>query len=224
MSSIKAALLTALLPVLFLAPQRVSAHYDPGTQRWLNRDPVGETEGLNLFSFVENGPTLAVDTDGLSVWKNTIRVCNQSGKLIKQIRERNFEKAIQITKETLQDIARHGEQHPVVHVPGDPAARDRTASALADNGKVKGPEQHGQYPPHVHPDDGPFSDTHVQDVHPHYPWGGAVSAAFLGIFAPTATEGADSGDTSYFLLGAAWDALTWLDPVGVTDLMECVCK
>ena len=47
---------------------------------------------------------------------------------------------------------------------------------------------------------------------------------FVGVFAPTAAEGADSGDTGYFLLGAAWDALTWLDPVGITDLMECTCK
>jgi len=199
-------------------------YYDPNLQRWLNRDPIGERRGLNLFTFVDNGPTLAVDTDGLSLWNNTIRVCKQSGKLIKQIRERNFERAIQMTKESLRDLERHGEHHPVVHVPGDPAARDRTARALSDTGGLKGPEQHGDYPPHVHPVDGPFSHTHVQDIHPHFPWGGALGGFFVGVFAPTAAEGADSGDTGYFLLGAAWDALTWLDPVGITDLMECTCK
>jgi hypothetical protein len=221
---ITAGILSALVATLLLSPERVSAYYDPGVQRWLNRDPLAETDGLNLFNFAGNEPVSAVDTDGLSVWKNTVRVCKQSGKLIKQIRERRFEKAMQMTKESLQDLERHGEHHPVVHVPGDPSARDQTARALSDDGRLRGPEQHGQYPPHFHPNDGPFVHTHVQDVHPHFPWGGALGATFLGIFAPTATEGADSGDNGYLLLGAAWDALTWADPVGVTDLMECLCN
>lgn len=208
---------------LLWSPNLASAHYDPGLQRWLNRDPLEETAGLNLFSFTENAPISAVDTDGLSIWRNTVRVCKQSGKLIKQIRERNFERAMQMTKESLQDMARHGEHRPVVHVSGDSAARDRVAGGLANSGGVRGPEQRGKYPPHVHPKDGPFRNTHVQNVHPHFPWGGAVGGVVLGIFAPTAAEGADSGDTEYFLLGAAWDALSWLDPVGITDLMRCGC-
>lgn len=66
-----------------------SAFYDPGTQRWLNRDPLGElgfeigrghqtfksmqlfprfaelSEGADLYEFVRNNPNGFVDTDGL---------------------------------------------------------------------------------------------------------------------------------------------------------------
>ncbi len=33
--------------------------YNPTSQRWLNRDPIGEMGGFNLFTFVGNGPFLA---------------------------------------------------------------------------------------------------------------------------------------------------------------------
>ncbi len=38
--------------------------YDPGVQRWLNRDPLGERAGLNSYSFVLNNPLNAVDGNG----------------------------------------------------------------------------------------------------------------------------------------------------------------
>ena len=38
--------------------------YDPNLQRWLNRDPIGERGGLNLFTFVQNSPPNLVDRDG----------------------------------------------------------------------------------------------------------------------------------------------------------------
>lgn len=38
--------------------------YDPSSQRWLNRDPIGEDGGLNLCGFVENGPLNRVDAFG----------------------------------------------------------------------------------------------------------------------------------------------------------------
>ena len=44
--------------------------YDPGLQRWLNRDPLGERGGINLFEFVGNVPTHAVDRFGLQVIVN----------------------------------------------------------------------------------------------------------------------------------------------------------
>ena len=28
--------------------------YDPATQRWLNRDPIGEADGPNLYAYVRN--------------------------------------------------------------------------------------------------------------------------------------------------------------------------
>jgi RHS repeat-associated protein len=40
-------------------------YYDPGTGRWLNRDPMGEAGGLNLYQYVYNSPLNYVDPDGL---------------------------------------------------------------------------------------------------------------------------------------------------------------
>ena len=42
--------------------------YDPSLQRWLNRDPIGEAGGINLYGFVGNEPSAMVDLEGLSGW------------------------------------------------------------------------------------------------------------------------------------------------------------
>jgi len=39
--------------------------YDPGLQRWPNRDPIGETDSINLFSFVSNRSVNNIDPNGL---------------------------------------------------------------------------------------------------------------------------------------------------------------
>jgi RHS repeat-associated protein len=39
--------------------------YDPGMQRWLNRDPLGEEGGVNLYLIVENDPVGRLDPLGL---------------------------------------------------------------------------------------------------------------------------------------------------------------
>ncbi len=44
-----------------------SAFYDPGTQRWLNRDPIEENGGNDLYSFVEDSPITEVDIGGFCV-------------------------------------------------------------------------------------------------------------------------------------------------------------
>jgi RHS repeat-associated protein len=41
--------------------------YDPALQRWLNRDPLGETGGINLYEFVGNSPANYLDPLGLEV-------------------------------------------------------------------------------------------------------------------------------------------------------------
>jgi RHS repeat-associated protein len=41
--------------------------YDPLTQRWLNRDPLGESGGSNLYRFAENDPLDRTDPSGLDV-------------------------------------------------------------------------------------------------------------------------------------------------------------
>jgi len=39
-------------------------HYDPAAGRFLNRDPIGYAGGVNLYGYVGNGPTGAVDPLG----------------------------------------------------------------------------------------------------------------------------------------------------------------
>ena len=38
--------------------------YNPDTGRWLNRDPIEEDGGINVYGFVNNQPTMLVDGDG----------------------------------------------------------------------------------------------------------------------------------------------------------------
>jgi len=42
--------------------------YDPNLQRWLNRDPIGEDGGINLYEFLSNDPMYALDPYGLALF------------------------------------------------------------------------------------------------------------------------------------------------------------
>jgi RHS repeat-associated protein len=48
---------------LYLTRYRV---YDPSTGRWLSRDPLGESAGLNLYAYVGGNPVSLYDPKGLS--------------------------------------------------------------------------------------------------------------------------------------------------------------
>jgi hypothetical protein len=56
--------LLAVALFTFLAAQTALAVYDPSTGRWLQRDPIGEAGGLNLYGFVDNNPVNFVDPLG----------------------------------------------------------------------------------------------------------------------------------------------------------------
>lgn len=57
------ALSLTLLGVLTLSTT-ASAYYDPGAQRWINRDPIGEEVAANLHSFVANRVPNDSEIDG----------------------------------------------------------------------------------------------------------------------------------------------------------------
>lgn len=43
-------------------------YYDPTLHRWLNCDPIGETGGINLYTFNRNNPVDYVDPFGLTTY------------------------------------------------------------------------------------------------------------------------------------------------------------
>lgn len=55
-----------LMVVLFLATtHQAHAFYEPNQQRWLNRDPIQERGGINLYTYVANSPIKNIDPLGL---------------------------------------------------------------------------------------------------------------------------------------------------------------
>ena len=55
-----------MLAVLCIAgTEQVSAFYNPGTGRWLSKDPIGESGGYNLYSACRNNLIRSVDSNGL---------------------------------------------------------------------------------------------------------------------------------------------------------------
>ena len=53
-------------------------YYQPQTGRWINRDPIGERGGENLYGFVSNDPLGLIDVLGLSAKLKCTR-CKKSG-------------------------------------------------------------------------------------------------------------------------------------------------
>jgi hypothetical protein len=63
-------LLMLLLSVAWA--EHAFAYYDPGVQRWINRDPIEEDGGINLYVFVRNNPSAAIDRFGFTPSARTI--------------------------------------------------------------------------------------------------------------------------------------------------------
>ena len=72
-------LLTALL-LGFLLSCEAQAFYNPSTGRWLNRDPIEEAGGLNLYVSCLNTPTSVVDLDDKPLRWDTIEVVDNANR------------------------------------------------------------------------------------------------------------------------------------------------
>ena len=57
--------------------------YDPNLQRWLNRDPISEAGGINLYGFVFNNPFFWADQYGLAPWE-PYPTCDAAAKGVMQ--------------------------------------------------------------------------------------------------------------------------------------------
>jgi len=53
------------------------AHYNPSTGRWLNRDPIAESGGFNLYLFVRDNPVTKSDKLGLFPFCNHCKKLNE---------------------------------------------------------------------------------------------------------------------------------------------------
>ena len=60
----RATIAALALVTWLLVPQAGYCFYNPNTGRWISRDPVGETGGMNVLGFVLNRPTSRIDPDG----------------------------------------------------------------------------------------------------------------------------------------------------------------
>jgi hypothetical protein len=58
-------LMAALLLLGVSLGREAQAFYNPSAGRWLNRDPIEETSGANLYGFVGNAPSQRIDAKGL---------------------------------------------------------------------------------------------------------------------------------------------------------------
>ncbi|WP_371319502.1 RHS repeat domain-containing protein [Pseudomonas sp. PDM28] len=47
-------------------------YYAPWLQRWVNPDPAGDIDGLNIFRFTKGNPTSGIDIDGLQYAESTL--------------------------------------------------------------------------------------------------------------------------------------------------------
>ncbi|MCA1808314.1 MAG: RHS repeat-associated core domain-containing protein [Lentisphaerae bacterium] len=46
--------------------------YSPEVGRWINRDPIGEWGGMNLYGFCNNSPVINVDVHGDFIWTSVL--------------------------------------------------------------------------------------------------------------------------------------------------------
>ena len=59
-------------------------HYNPVDGRWINRDPIEEKGGRNLYQFVGNNSIILFDVNGLSVTGDLIKIITDPNKYLNE--------------------------------------------------------------------------------------------------------------------------------------------
>jgi len=187
-------------------------YYSPVLQRFISEDPIEFRGGdTNLYAYVGNSPLLFNDPSGLSIWRTIIRIFSREKQMVRQVNKMNKKKVLEEVKKGLDEAG----EACVVQVDNE-ATRDALAKGLSPDGKMRGPEKHPGYPEHVHPNQGPHTDAHIQTAPP----GKLNSLAML--LAPFTMEmaGRKGVSNAEFASAAAWDIASAIDPICLTDLIN----
>jgi len=187
-------------------------YYSPTLQRFISEDPIEFRGGdSNLYAYAGNSPIAFSDPSGLSFWRTIIRIFTRENKLVRQVNKISKK---QVLKEVEKGLEEAGEEC-IVQVENE-GIRDALAKGLSPDGKMRGPQQHGNYPEHVHPNQGPNSGAHIQT----HPPGRLQQLAVL--LAPFSMEmsGRKGVSNAEFASAAAWDIAPAIDPICLTDLIN----
>lgn len=191
-------------------------YYSPTLQRFISEDPIGFAGGdINLYSYVSNNPTNYNDPSGLSVWKTGIRVFTQSGELIASFRK-PFSKDAKLDKikDSIEEARRRGNHPGPVVQANDQDGAKTIAEALDPNGAARGPERSGGgYPEHFNPKSGPYDGVHVQ-------WETPKRLGMMFTPMSMALSGRKDTTNAQFASAAAWDIISTVDPIFVTDALD----
>ncbi|WP_277394708.1 RHS repeat-associated core domain-containing protein, partial [Pseudomonas viridiflava] len=56
-------------------------YYAPWLQRWINPDPAGDVDGLNIYRMLRNNPTVEIDINGLIGERRGAKGATEASKL-----------------------------------------------------------------------------------------------------------------------------------------------
>lgn len=82
--------------------------YNPMDGRWLQRDPIAELGGNNLYGFVYNNPVSLRDRTGLETYKNDLKNCTRTMIVEVNLDFRDGEKWTESRKQTFKDKLKNG--------------------------------------------------------------------------------------------------------------------
>jgi len=187
-------------------------YYSPALQRFISEDPIEFRGGdTNLYAYVGNSPLQFNDPSGTSIWRTIIRIFTREKQMVRQVNKINKRKVLEEVKKGLDEAG----DKCVVRVENE-ATRDALAKGLSPDGKMRGPEKHPGYPEHVHPNQGPYTDAHIQTAPP-----GRIKE-LASLLAPFTMEmsGRKGVSNAEFASAAAWDIASAIDPIFLTDLIN----